>query len=277
MLKLFRLNVIFIALGLFCFAASAELFAQRKHPAESSKAARSWAMDFETSIEFSNETGNTVRLYWLDSNAERNYLFELKDGQSKRINTFVSYMYLVTDEQNNSLSMYSSDAQPRFIQLRNSDFDRRPPRDRDRDDDENYRGKNYDTTPIKICGNQEIPRGFLITAAESDFNCPNWSPGVKNSYTIQRPSRTAAVKICSSSQTIPRGFVVTSAESDFNCSNWSPGVKNAYTIKIPGDTETICSISETPRGFVVTSSESNFNCPNWSPGVKNSSRIQRIK
>lgn len=275
MSKLFKLKIILFTLGLFCFAANSYIFAQRRHPAEKSKAARSWTDDFKSKIDFANETGKTVRIYWLDQNGERQFLLELKDGQSNYVNTFVSYMYVVTDEDGNALGMYASDAQPRFVQLRN-DFERPAPPAREREDEDDYANRNYNTTPVKICSNQEVPRGFLIINYGSDMNCPNWSVSGVNTYTIQRPSRTEPVKICGD-QLLPRGFVITRAGSDMSCTGWSVGGTNTYTIRIPRDTEDVCSVSETPRWFVVISTGSDMNCPNWSVGATNTKRIKRVR
>lgn len=265
----------------FCFLGNAESFAQRRHPAENTKAARSWAMDFRTDIEFKNETGKTVKIYWLDSNAGRYHLFDLADGQSKHFDTYVSYMYLVTDDRDNALGMYASDAQPRIVRLGDKIASAaRPPRESDSGNDEDdYADSpkgNYDTTPVTICSNQEIPRGFVITAVGNNFNCPNWNAVNKNTYTIQRPSRTEQTIICGGQQ-IPRGYVITAAGNNFNCSNWNAVNKNTYTIRRPRETENICSVSDVPRGYVVTGDYNDFNCPNWNAVNNNGKRLKRIR
>lgn len=281
MSNLFKLTIFLVALCLLAGTATKESFAQQRHPAENTKAARSWAMDFETSIEFRNESVKTIKVYWLNGNAERHFLFDLQNNQSKQFKTFVSYMYLVTDGQNNSLGMYASDAQPRIIQIGGDTSVARPPRDRDNRedfDDEDYdnQRRNYDTTPVTICSNQEIPRGFVLTAVGNNFNCSNWNAVNKNTYTIQRPSLTAETTVCSS-HPVPRGFVVTAAGNNFYCSNWSATGQNTYTIRRPRETETICSVSEMPRGYVITGTGNNFYCPNWSATGNNSKQIKRIR
>lgn len=288
----------------FTIILSAEIFSQQFHPAEVAGAARTLESRFQTTIYFYNDSQTAVRLYWLNANGSRAFVIALNPGQNTTATTYVSQPWVVTDEKDNALGLYYPDAQPRTIRIGAREektvanivpdapaVSNRPPRqiessgesNRSRyDDEEDYYDSfrdsklKYDETPITICRDQKIPRGFLITKAGNDFNCPNWNAVSSNTYTIQRPSLTKATQICGN-QEIPRGFVITRAANDFNCPGWNAVNSNAYLIKRPADTDVICSVSNVPRGYVVTGAFAEFNCPNWSAVGTNAKRIQRVR
>jgi hypothetical protein len=263
--KIFCLVVL---LSLMSTAASG----QRLHPAERDKTARTVLSDFKTGIEFRNETDKTVKIFWLDENGNRKFSGNLAPGRSKEFETYLSEPWLVTDESDNALSLYYPDAQPRIVYLRDV---RRSDSERGFEDDNTARPEK-DYAPINICGNQPIPRGFLIVAAGNDFNCPNWSATGKNSYTIKRPRPNAPITVCSA-QSIPRGFVITAASNEWGCPNWTATSKNAYTITRPKDEQAMCDVSEVPRGFVIVSTYNEWNCPNWTATGKNARKIRRVQ
>jgi VHL beta domain len=264
---------VFCLTGFLLFLAANSVFAQIFHPAEKDKSARSGNNKFETSIEFSNETGAPIKLFWLDSNGARVFFLQLTTRQSKDIRSYLGVPWLVTDERDNALEIYYTDAQPRFIQIKDSQLSANR-RDDFYDEYDDPQTK-IDTKPITICSGQEIPRGYLIIAAGSNWNCSGWTATGKNSYTIKRPSRTEAMTVCAN-QNIPRGFVITSASNSWDCSNWTATGTNAYTIKRPSETETICAVSDTPRRYVVTANTSNWNCPNWMATGTNAKTIKRV-
>lgn len=257
----------------FLFFAANSLFAQQYYPAERDKSARSGNNRFETSIEFSNDTNAPVKLFWLDANGERVFHQKLSPGQSKEFRSYLAVPWLVTDERDNALEIYYTDPQPRYIQIKES------PASGSRRDDfyDEYDDPQIkiDTKPITICSGQEIPRGYLIIAVGSSWDCGGWTATGKNSYTIKRPSRTEAMTICGD-QKIPLGFVITSANSSWDCGGWTATGKNSYTIKRPGETENICAVSEVPRRYVVTANNSNWSCPNWSATGTNAKTIKRV-
>lgn len=147
--------------------------AQDRHPAEISKTARTIATTFETTIEFRNQSNKTLKLFWLDENGQRKFTITLAPKQNESITTFLSQPWLVTDDRDNALSLYYPDAQLRIVVLSDAELEGRSRDDFDYDyDDPNVK---YDTKPISICANQEIPRGFVIVSAGSEWECPNWS------------------------------------------------------------------------------------------------------
>lgn len=249
------------------------IFAQRLHPAEENKTAKTVVSNFPTTIEFRNDSNKTVKIYWLDEAGKRKFSVTLAPKQSKEIKTFLSEPWLVTDERDNALSLYYPDAQPRIIYIRDNDFNSS---ERDEDDDFYASRPAKDYNPIKICANQPVPRGFLIIEAGSEWNCPNWTATGKNSYTIKRPSPTEPTKVCSN-QNIPRSFVITAASAEWGCPNWTATGKNAYTITRPKDEQVMCAVSEVPRGFVVIANSNEWNCPNWTATGSNARRIKRVR
>lgn len=264
-----------------CLATAAILaavtmgFSQRQHPAERDKVARSIIGGLETSIFFRNESDKPVKLFWFNEKGERVFFMKLDLRQEKSVRTYLAQPWLVTDAQDNALSLYYPDGQPRTVIIgsQTTETANRPsPVDEEEEDEERAA---VDTKPVTVCSNQEVPRGFFIISAGSDWNCPNWSATAKNTYTIRRADRKESLTVCSQSF-IPKGFVVTQAGNNWNCPNWSATGKNTYTIKRPGETEEICSVSETPRRYLVVSEGSNWNCPDWSATGKNTKRIRRI-
>lgn len=279
---------------------TAQVFSQQLHPAEAAQAARTVESKFQTTIYFYNDTQGIIKLYWLNQNGTRAFVIALDAGQSTTATTYVSQPWVVTDDRENALGLYYPDAQPRTIRIGNQEqitvanvapvISNLPPREADgnynnsnrsRDDEDYYDSfrdsrLKYDETPITICRDQKIPRGFLITKAGSDFNCPGWNAVGSNTYTIQRPSLTNPTLVCGN-QEIPRGFVIARASNDFNCPNWNAVNTNAYVIKRPADSDTICSVSAVPRNFVVTGEYNDFNCPNWNAVNSNAKKIRRVR
>lgn len=269
-----KMEKIVCLIGFLCITANI-IVAQQLHPAERSKTARTVASNFKTTIEFRNESDKTIKVYWLDENGSRKFAVTLAPKQNNEVQTYLSQPWIVTDERDNALSLYYPDAQPRVINFRDKEITGSNRGNRDFDEDYDDPKVKYDETPIRICANQEIPRGYLIIGTSSDWGCPNWSATGKNNYTIKRPSRTEPTNVCAN-QTIPRGYVITRAYSDWGCSNWSATGKNAYTLTRPKDEQTMCSISETPRGFVVISTYSDWGCPDWTATGKNAKKIKRV-
>ncbi len=263
-----------IFFSILFFLPTGLVSAQRLHEAEKSKAARTVINNYKTTIEFRNESNKTIKVYWLDEQGRRKFSVTLAPKQSHVFETYLSEPWLITDERDNALSLYYPDAQPRVIYLRERDFGETERIDEDDDDFAVRPEKDY--KPLQICANQEIPRGYLIIAANSEWNCPNWTATGKNSYTIKRPKPTEPTKVCRE-QKIPRGFVITGASAEWNCPNWTATGNNAYTIIRPKDEQTICSISEVPRGFVITSTYSDWGCPNWTATGSNAKKIKRVR
>lgn len=272
LLKNEKITCLFMVL----FLTVAAISAQRLHPAEKTKIARTVASNFKTTIEFRNESGKTIKVYWLDEAGDRNFAVTLAPVQNDEIQTYLSQPWLITDERDNAISLYYPDAQPRVVFLRGKDL--AGLEKAEGDFDEAYDDPNvvYDTRPIKICANQEIPVGYLIISADSDWNCPNWTATGKNSYTIKHPGRTEPTNVCNN-QKIPRGFVITRATADWGCPDWTATGTNMYTITRPKDEQSICSISEMPRGFVVTSTYADWSCPGWTATGSNAKKIKRVK
>lgn len=268
MKNLVKMFSLVVAISLSAIIVSA----QRLHPAEENKTARTVISNFSTTIEFRNDSNKTVKIYWLDEAGKRKFSVTLAPKQNNEIKTFLAEPWLVTDERDNALSLYYPDAQPRIIYIRDNDLSVS-----ERDDEDDYASRPAkDFNPIKICSNQQIPRGFLIIEAGSDWNCPNWTATGKNSYTIKRPSPSEPTKVCSS-QNIPRSFVITATSSEWGCPNWTATGKNAYTITRPKNEQSMCAVSEVPRGFVIISTYNDWNCPNWTATGSNARKIRRVQ
>jgi hypothetical protein len=286
--------VLFCALTMLLFTAPG--FSQELHPAEKAKQARTISTEFKTSINFYNQSGQTVKLFWLDQSGNRAFVISLKAGESTTATTYLSQPWVITDESENALAIYYPDAQPREIKITGTAesskteisnrspnppqtvaTNRPPRRGEDDEDDYNYRDSRavYDEKPITICRDQQIPRGYVITKTGSDFNCPNWNAVNNNTYTIRRPSRTETTVMCSV-QEIPRGYVIVGAQSNFGCPNWNAVSNNSYVIRRPRDTEKICSVSDVPRRYAVTREFADFGCPNWNAVGTNAKEIKRV-
>lgn len=243
-------------------STNAFLYAQELHPAEVNKEARADVIGFRTKLSFHNKLDFDLKIFWLNEKGERVFLRVLKPNETFDTTTNIGIPFVVTDPENNALAIYYPDAQPRLIVLTEEEF--------------SSENREVNTDPVRICADQEIPRGFLVVSVGESVNCPNWSIGKKNTYTIRRPHPSEITQICSG-QRIPRGFVIVSTGNSTSCPNWSIGEKNTLKIKRPAETERICSVSEIPRGYVVTSTGNSVNCPDWSPGSSNTKLIKRIR
>ncbi len=90
----------------------------RRHAAEA-KGLKSIDSKVETSIKFVNQSKQTIKVYWLDYEGNRQLRATLKDSEaygSQR--TFLTHPWLITDEEENAWHIYLPDAQPRTVEIR---------------------------------------------------------------------------------------------------------------------------------------------------------------
>ena len=88
-----------------------------KHPAEE-KGIKSINADVETTIKFVNKSKETIKVYWLDYEGDRQLYETVKDGDSYELGkTYLTHPWLITDEKDNAWYIYFPDAQPRTIEV----------------------------------------------------------------------------------------------------------------------------------------------------------------
>src|SRR5271167_4674130 len=75
--------------------------AQKKHPDEV-KGIKSINGDVETKIAFTNKSGKTIKVYWLNYEGKRELYQTLKDGEYYEQQTFVTHPWLITDADDNA-------------------------------------------------------------------------------------------------------------------------------------------------------------------------------
>jgi len=88
----------------------------RKHPAEMAKIASGPDL-FAAPIAFQNNSAGIRKVYWLDTNGERQLYRELKPGESYELGTYLSHPWVVTDADGNALGLYYPDGQKRTVTL----------------------------------------------------------------------------------------------------------------------------------------------------------------
>jgi hypothetical protein len=93
----------------------------KKHPAEL-RGIKSIDSKTETAIDFVNRSKQTIKVYWLDYEGNRQLKDTIKEGGSYGMKrTFVSHPWLVTDADDNPWTIYYPDLQPRTVEVRGPD------------------------------------------------------------------------------------------------------------------------------------------------------------
>jgi membrane protease YdiL (CAAX protease family) len=91
--------------------------AENKHPAEE-KGIRSTDSHVTTTIRFVNNSKQTIKVYVLNYQGERQFQGTVKDGQTlENTNTSPTHAWLITDENDKAWYIYSPDAQPRTVEI----------------------------------------------------------------------------------------------------------------------------------------------------------------
>jgi hypothetical protein len=88
-----------------------------KHYAEL-KGVKSMESKVETSIKFINRSKQTVKVYWINHDGNRDLRGTLRDGEAyvpKR--TFLTHPWLITDGDDNAWYVFFPDAQPRTLEI----------------------------------------------------------------------------------------------------------------------------------------------------------------
>jgi hypothetical protein len=80
-------------------------------------ALRSRYSTMPTEITFINDTGGTVRLYWINPEGERQLYAQLPTGQRVRQLTFVTHPWVVVDSEGRCLGVYRAARAPRTVQI----------------------------------------------------------------------------------------------------------------------------------------------------------------
>jgi len=70
-----------------------------------------------TEITFINDTGGTVRLYWINFEGERQLYAQLPTGQRVRQLTFVTHPWVVVDSEGRCLGVYRATRATRTVQI----------------------------------------------------------------------------------------------------------------------------------------------------------------
>jgi len=90
--------------------------AEKKHEAEE-KGVKSLNSDLSTSIAFTNKSGKTIKVYWLDFEGNRKLYQTLDDDESCEQQTYVSHPWVITDKNDDAWYVFYPDAQPRTIEI----------------------------------------------------------------------------------------------------------------------------------------------------------------
>ena len=88
----------------------------QQHPVEMAKIV-SGPDGFAVPIAFQNNSAGIRKVYWLDTNGERQFFRELKPGESYELGTYLSHPWVVTDAQGKALGLYYPDGQKRTVTL----------------------------------------------------------------------------------------------------------------------------------------------------------------
>jgi hypothetical protein len=62
--------------------------------------------DLSVSVQFRNNTGNFVNMYWLDYQGQRRFFNRLQPGSGMAYQTFVTHPWVVTDSDDQCLLLY---------------------------------------------------------------------------------------------------------------------------------------------------------------------------
>ncbi len=87
-----------------------------KHPAEL-QGIRSINSDVETTIQFVNESEQTIKVYWLNFEGKREGGTILKPGECHEGTTYLTHPFLIADQDDNAWYVYFPDAQPRTVAI----------------------------------------------------------------------------------------------------------------------------------------------------------------
>lgn len=98
--------------------ASHPLLATTLHEAETKNLAYSISGEQTTVITFINHSRATRKLYWLNYEGQRVLYKELRAGQRQRFDTYLTHPWLVTDADDNALTIYYPDSEARVVELR---------------------------------------------------------------------------------------------------------------------------------------------------------------
>ena len=80
-------------------------------------AARSAANLSTAQIEFVNDSGQVVKIFWVDFEGHQKLYQTLKVGESYVQKTYLNHPWLVTDASDNVWYMFFADAQPRTVDI----------------------------------------------------------------------------------------------------------------------------------------------------------------
>jgi hypothetical protein len=81
------------------------------------KDVKSISGDVATTMIFVNNSGEMVKVYWIDYHGKRKFYMALKDGESYQQPTYLTHPWLITDEDGNSWDIYFPDAEPRTVEI----------------------------------------------------------------------------------------------------------------------------------------------------------------
>jgi len=102
---------------IFIFA-SQSVFAEQLHQAEINNTAHSISGKIKSVIEFTNQSGNTRKVYWLNYDGKRVLYKELLAGETHSQDTFLTHPWLISDKNDNALNVYYPDTKKRIVTLR---------------------------------------------------------------------------------------------------------------------------------------------------------------
>jgi hypothetical protein len=88
----------------------------QQHPAEIARIV-SGPDGFAVPIAFQNNSAGLRKVYWLDTNGERQPFCNLKPGENCEIGTFLGHPWVVTDADGKALGLYYPDGQKRIVTL----------------------------------------------------------------------------------------------------------------------------------------------------------------
>ena len=99
-----------------CLLATS-LFAAEKHPLEV-RGVKSVNMgDLKTSIKFENQSGKTVKLFWIDFEGNRKLYATIEAEKMVTQATFLGHAWLITDADDNAWYIFFGDGQARTVTI----------------------------------------------------------------------------------------------------------------------------------------------------------------
>lgn len=85
--------------------------------ANEKRSLKSLAGTYKAQIAFVNDSGQPVKVFWIDFDGHRKLYKTLEKGESYDQQTFLNHPWLITDVGDNAWYIFFADAQPRSVSI----------------------------------------------------------------------------------------------------------------------------------------------------------------